>query len=69
MVSARAASTGQSQVLPGRLATLALLLTLIVSATGCAAVSGIFKAGLWVGLILAVLVIAVVFFVVRRVSR
>jgi hypothetical protein len=40
-----------------------------VSAAGCAAVGGIFKAGLWVGLITAFLVVAVVFFLVRSLSR
>jgi hypothetical protein len=67
----RPALTGRSQIaLPrGSAALVLLLLMLLVTTTGCAAVEGIFKAGLWVGLITAVLVIAVVFFLVRRVSR
>ena len=62
--------TGNPQTtLPAGFAALALLLMLLVSSTGCAAVEGIFKAGLWVGLITAVLVIAAVVLLVRRVSR
>jgi hypothetical protein len=34
-----------------------LLFLVIVSATGCAAVAGIFKAGMWVGVILAVIIV------------
>jgi hypothetical protein len=66
MFSRRAALMESS---PAGLATLVLLLLVIVTAAGCAAVGGIFKAGLWVGLIVAVLVIAVVFFLVRSFSR
>jgi uncharacterized membrane protein YkvI len=55
--------------LPARLTTLLLLLIVVVSAAGCAAIGGIFKAGVWAGVIMAVLVIAVVFFLVRSVSR
>jgi len=52
-----------------RLQTLTLLLIATVGAAGCAAVGGIFKAGLWVGLITAFLVVVVVFFLVRSRSR
>jgi TRAP-type C4-dicarboxylate transport system permease large subunit len=41
----------------------------VASAAGCAAIGGIFKAGVWAGVIMAALVIAVVFFLVRNVSR
>jgi hypothetical protein len=34
-----------------------LLLLVLVSASGCAAVEGIFMAGMWVGVIVAVIVI------------
>jgi hypothetical protein len=44
-------STGSRYVL------LCLLLLVVASAAGCAAVTGIFKAGMWVGVILAVVVI------------
>jgi hypothetical protein len=42
---------------PSRYVLLLLLVVALVSMTGCAAVAGIFKAGMWVGVILAVLVI------------
>ena len=42
---------------PSRYVLLLLLVVAVVSMTGCAAVAGIFKAGMWVGVILAVLVI------------
>ena len=44
-------------------------LILIVSSAGCAAVAGIFKAGVWVGVIGAVLLIAVVLLIFGRMSR
>jgi hypothetical protein len=71
MLRPNAALKGRSQtVLPvGSAALVLLLVMLLVTTTGCAAVEGIFKAGLWVGLITAVLVIAVVLFLIRRVSR
>jgi hypothetical protein len=40
-----------------RYVLLLLLVAALVSMTGCAAVAGIFKAGMWVGVIVAVLVI------------
>ena len=40
-----------------RYVLLLLLVVALVSMTGCAAVAGIFKAGMWVGVIMAVLVI------------
>jgi hypothetical protein len=43
--------------LPSRCVLLLLLVVAVVSMTGCAAVAGIFKTGMWVGVILAVLVI------------
>ena len=40
-----------------RYALVCALAVLLVTASGCAAVAGIFKAGFWVGVILAVLVV------------
>jgi hypothetical protein len=51
----------------GLLVMLALL-AVAVAAPGCAAVEGIFKAGMWVGVIVAVVVIGLVLFVVSRIS-
>jgi len=47
---------------------LTLLLGVLASAEGCAAVEGIFKAGFWVGIVIAVIVVAVVFGIVRAMS-
>jgi hypothetical protein len=49
-----------------RCALVCALAVVLVAASGCAAVAGIFKAGLWVGVILAVLVIGGGLFVVSR---
>ena len=47
---------------------LTLLVGVIASAEGCAAVEGIFKAGFWVGIVIAVIAVAVVFGIVRTMS-
>jgi len=46
-----------------------IALLLLVSTAGCAAVAGIFKAGVWVGVIGAVVLIAIVVFLFSRTSR
>jgi fatty acid desaturase len=66
--SASSAATPCGDRFHAPLPLVALLLTLITTATGCAAVGGIFRAGLWVGLILALLVGALVFFVLRTIG-
>lgn len=38
-----------------------LVLLLAVTLTGCAAVAGIFKAGFWVGVIIAVIIVVILF--------
>ena len=43
-----------------------LFLAACVSASGCHVVGGIFKAGLWVGIIMAVIVVALVMFIVNK---
>ena len=48
---------------------LMLLLVALVAAPGCAAIAGIFKAGVWVGVVMAVVVIAIVLFLVSRIAR
>ena len=47
---------------------MAILLATLTFAGGCRAVEGIFKAGMWVGIVVAVLVVAAVFGVVRMMS-
>jgi hypothetical protein len=37
--------------------------------TGCEVIGGIFEAGLWVGVLLVVLVIAIIFWVVKKLFR
>jgi len=51
-----------------RAVLLTFLLGVIASAEGCAAVEGIFKAGFWVGIVIAVIVVAVVFGIARAIS-
>lgn len=49
------------------LLTRILLITLIaVTLTGCAAIAGIFKAGVWTGLIVAVIVVVIIGALVGR---
>jgi hypothetical protein len=38
-----------------------LVVLLTVTMTGCAAIAGIFKAGMWVGIIIAVIVVVILF--------
>ena len=38
-----------------------LVLLLAVTLSGCAAIAGIFKAGFWVGIIIAVIVVIILF--------
>ena len=47
---------------------LTLLVAVLVSTEGCRAVEGIFKAGFWVGIVMAVIVVAVIFGIVRAMS-
>lgn len=42
------------------LARILLVVLLAVTMTGCAAVAGIFKAGFWTGLIIAVIVVVII---------
>jgi hypothetical protein len=43
-----------------------LVLVLAVSSAGCELIEGIFKAGLWVGMILVLVVLGVVFWIVAK---
>jgi hypothetical protein len=51
-------STGSVEI--SRVVPLLFLIALAVSTAGCAAVAGIFKAGVWVGVIIAVVVVVAV---------
>ena len=47
-------------------ARILLVLLLLVSLAGCSAIAGIFKAGFWVGIIIAVVIVAGLFMLVGR---
>ncbi|MDR6195458.1 hypothetical protein [Siphonobacter sp. SORGH_AS_0500] len=49
-----------------RLSIYVILATLMVSLTSCEAIKGIFKAGVWSGIILVVLGVALVIWVVSK---
>jgi hypothetical protein len=49
-----------------RLASFSFLLVLLVSLSSCDAIAGIFKAGIWTGLLLVVVVIALVIWIITR---
>jgi len=42
-----------------------LLIALVAISPGCAAIGGIFKAGVWAGLVIAVIVVGVILLVAR----
>lgn len=48
------------------LTQLMIFLVLLVTASGCDVVLGIFEAGMWVGVILVVLVIALAFWLLKK---
>jgi hypothetical protein len=51
-----------------QLSLVGLLPVVALSLSGCAAIEGIFKAGVWVGVIAVVIVLAVAFGLVRLLS-
>jgi hypothetical protein len=46
-----------------------VLAPLVVSLSGCAAIRGIFKAGVWVGVITVIIVLALIVWAIRAFSR
>ena len=44
----------------------AILLLIVTTASSCQAIADIFKAGVWVGVLLVVLVIGVIFWLIGR---
>jgi len=50
----------------GTIAKVLLVLLLAIMISGCAVAGGIFKAGVWVGVILVLVVVGVLFAVLRR---
>ena len=51
------------------LSLLTLLVILAVSSSGCEVVGGIFKAGMWVGVIMVALILVVVFWIMGKMRR
>jgi len=51
------------------LSLLTLLVILAVSSSGCEVVGGIFKAGMWVGVIMVALILVVIFWVMGKMRR
>lgn len=49
--------------------TLATLTAMLMTLTGCEAVKGIFKAGMWTGVILVAIVAGILFAIVGRAKR
>jgi len=49
--------------------SIAFLLTLVTTLSGCAVVGGIFKAGMGVGIFIVVLVIALIIFLITRIGK
>ncbi len=46
-----------------------LLLVALLSLTGCEVIGGIFKAGVWVGILLVLVVLAGLFWIVGKLRR
>jgi hypothetical protein len=46
-----------------------LLVLLALGSSGCEAVAGIFKAGMWVGIVFAIIVIVAIFAIARLFRR
>ena len=48
------------------IARLLLVVLLAVTAAGCSAIAGIFKAGFWVGIVVAAIVVVGIFALMKR---
>lgn len=47
----------------------ALFASIVLSVSSCAAIGGIFKAGMWVGIIVVVVVVALVLWLISKVRK
>lgn len=54
---------------PATAPAFSLLLALALSSAGCGLVEGVFKAGLWVGIILVLIVVGLVVLLLRKIGR
>lgn len=52
-----------------RLNLLPLLLVLLLSLDSCQAIGAIFKAGVWVGIVIVVIVLVIIFWLIRKFSK
>ncbi len=52
-----------------KLKLITLLIFLIISLQSCAAIGAIFKAGIWVGIIIIVIIIIIIFWLIRKFSK
>jgi len=48
---------------------LACLLAVITTMSSCAAIEGIFKAGVWVGILLVILVLGIIFWIIGKARK
>jgi len=46
-----------------------VLFSLIITFSSCAAIAGIFKAGVWTGIIFVVVIIAIIIWIISRMTR
>jgi hypothetical protein len=61
-MAARVGAAGREDCMRS-LTLLALLVLVAISVPGCAAIAGIFKAGMWTGVIMVIIVVAIIGFV------
>ena len=46
-----------------------LMLVFAMTFTSCEAIGGIFKAGIWVGIIVVVIIVAIIFWLINKAKR
>lgn len=48
---------------------LSLLLLLVLFLSSCEAIGAIFKAGIWVGIVIVVIILVIIFWLIRKFSK
>lgn len=48
---------------------LVLLTAMVVLLSSCSAIAGIFKAGIWVGIVVVVLIVAIIFWLINKAKK
>ncbi|MEP7250834.1 MAG: hypothetical protein ABI683_00595 [Ginsengibacter sp.] len=46
-----------------------LMLFFAVTFTSCAAIAGVFKAGIWVGIVIVVIIVAIIFWLISKANK